>query len=654
MTSIQRTSLRNGARVDPKRLATLLVRISIGTALMALMSWLVLELVAPSVLRDAYEGRSVAILNSLISGQRDHPVSEYLSALSGIARTVALALLALAATLSVLASATRYASLRRPVALLFTFLIAVAVLAPLVLSMEIGIFDEGFVVSGAMLIRQGALPIRDFFVIYGPGQYYLTAGVFALFSEDLMVSRFLHVLLLALLGVAVAACTSTLVPRSRVWPALAALVYLFASGILWMNPGYAAIPAALLLLCACLAFAHWAETENGPSLFGASLLVGLAGVFRWDFGVFGLLALTLTTGGLLVARSAARSLAGRLLAAAIAPGLALTVLVFTPFILVGNAARWFDEVPLFHLLEFKTWRNLEFIKPTVWSAERYWSAGNTIGFNGAIAHLAYAAVAPCAALTAILIAGRRAWRGRGEIDGADALALLLGLMTLFFLNQMRARSGFPQGFPALVASLPLTAYVLAAMPTRGLAQRAALTALSTALAAVLIFAPLHVMQQRLRDVIAGPVSGGVDLPRATTLRLNRSPQGKKTWNEYADLVQHVRATTRQGEPILSAVADTSRLFINDAMLYFLVDRPAATRWVEMEPGLTNTEQGQRELIAALEDRSVRTIVLLTWTSNEPNATSRSNGIHLFDEYIRRTFVSSRKFGAYEVLVRRGT
>jgi hypothetical protein len=160
------------------------------------------------------------------------------------------------------------------------------------------------------------------------------------------------------------------------------------------------------------------------------------------------------------------------------------------------------------------------------------------------------------------------------------------------------------------------------------------------------------MQHRMREVMAGPVRGGVDLPRATTMRLNRSPQGKKAWDEYAELVQHVRDTTQQGEPILSAVADTSRLFINDAMLYFLVDRPAATRWVEMEPGLTNTEQGQRELIAALESRTVRTVVLLTLTSNEPNATSRSNGIYLFDDYVRRTFVTSRRFGAYEVLVRR--
>ena len=34
-----------------------------------------------------------------------------------------------------------------------------------------GRFDEGFIVTGALQMQHGGLPIRDFFVIYGPGQY---------------------------------------------------------------------------------------------------------------------------------------------------------------------------------------------------------------------------------------------------------------------------------------------------------------------------------------------------------------------------------------------------------------------------------------------------------------------------------------------------
>ena len=652
MTAGLHITLFDDTPTDRRRLTTVLIRLSAATVLIAVLAWLVLEFIAPQILAAAYQGRSFAIFNSLITGQRDHPVGEYLAALSRLTRNVAFFFLALAAILAILASAAKHPSQRRPVALFLAFSTVAVVLSPLTISEPIGIFDEGFVVSGAMLIRQGALPIRDFFVIYGPGQYYLTAAVFTLFGEDLLSSRALHVLLMALLGVAVAACTSALVPRSRVWPLLTTLAYLFAGGTLWINPGYAAIPAVLLLLAAGMAYAQWAEAGTGYKLLGASLLVGLAGLFRWDFGVFGFLALTLTTGFLLVARRAGRNLAGRALGTAIVPGLALTVVVFTPFIWIGDATRWFTEVPLFLLLELKTWRNLEFVTPTLLSIEQSWSAGNSLNFSGASARLAYAAVAPCAALAAILIAGRQVWRTQGKTDRTDALALLLGVMVFFFLNQMRTRSGFPQGFPALVASLPLIAYVLAAIPTKALTQRVAVVMLSAAFAAVLVLAPLHVMQHRLRGVMAGSASGGVDLPRATTMHLARSPEGRRAWDEYAELVQHVRNTTRPGEPIFSGVANTSRLFINDAMLYFLTQRPAATRWVEMEPGLTSSERGQREVSADLERLRVRVLVLADITSSEPNATARSNGVTVLDDYIRARYKPSKQFGNYRVWMRR--
>ena len=49
------------------------------------------------------------------------------------------------------------------------FAIAAVTIAPTVFD-EPDRFDEGFVASGAMMVLRGWLPIRDLFVIYGPGQ----------------------------------------------------------------------------------------------------------------------------------------------------------------------------------------------------------------------------------------------------------------------------------------------------------------------------------------------------------------------------------------------------------------------------------------------------------------------------------------------------
>lgn len=638
---------------DRGHLSDLFIRLSAGTALLAVCAWIVLAILAPEVLTAPHPGRSAALLDFVFLGQRDHPVGDQLAPLSQATRAVVLSMLVTAATLCVLAGAATRPLQRRPAWLLLTF-VAAAVLAPLVVHLPIGIFDEGFIASGAMMIRDGALPIRDFYVIYGPGEYYLTAGMFALFGENYLASRALHVMLMALLGLVVAACTAALVPRSRAWLLLTTAAFLFASGAVGLNPGYPAVPATLLLMCSSLAFAEWHHTAARSKLLTASMLIGVAGAFRWDFGVFGLLSLGLATGALSLARRAAPGVTGQVLGTATAPGLALLLLAFLPFLLVGDATRWFDEVPKFLLLEFKTWRNLDFIGPTLRSIPGMWFARDRIGVSVAVARLAYASVVPCAAVMAVLVAGGRVWRKRGTVDRADALALSLGLMALFLMNQMRVRSGFPQGFPALVTSLPLIGYALMVLPAKTSVQRGGLTVLAVAMAASLIGAPLHVTQRSLREALSGRYGSGFDLPRATAAQSQRSPNGQRNGDEYADLIRHVKSVTPPGEPMLSAVSDMSRLFINDAGLYFLADRPSATRWIEMEPGLTNTEQGQRELIGGLESRRVRIVVLLTMTSQEPNATSRSNGIHLFDDYIRRTFEFSRRFGLYEVWVRRGT
>jgi hypothetical protein len=87
------------------------------------------------------------------------------------------------------------------------------------------------------------------------------------------------------------------------------------------------------------------------------------------------------------------------------------------------------------------------------------------------------------------------------------------------------------------------------------------------------------------------------------------------------------------------------------MVYFLTGRRSATRFMEMEPGLSNTARGQQEIVAELERRNVRTIVLRKITSDEPNRTAVSNGITTLDDYVRRNFVATRRFADYVVMRR---
>ena len=121
------------------------------------------------------------------------------------------------------------------------------------------------------------------------------------------------------------------------------------------------------------------------------------------------------------------------------------------------------------------------------------------------------------------------------------------------------------------------------------------------------------------------------------------------WAHYAELIDYIRSRTADGEAIYSGAIDHSRLVINDCMLYFLANRPPADRFTELEPGFANTRSGQREILKALQDKSVRLVVLLDWDSNEPNLTSVSNGVRDLDDFLAEHYRPSRKFGRYTVL-----
>jgi len=57
----------------------------------------------------------------------------------------------------------------------------------------VGTYDEGLVLVGADRVLRGEMPYRDFWTLYGPGSYYLLAGLFKLFGEFALVERGLDI-----------------------------------------------------------------------------------------------------------------------------------------------------------------------------------------------------------------------------------------------------------------------------------------------------------------------------------------------------------------------------------------------------------------------------------------------------------------------------
>ena len=139
----------------------------------------------------------------------------------------------------------------------------------------------------------------------------------------------------------------------------------------------------------------------------------------------------------------------------------------------------------------------------------------------------------------------------------------------------------------------------------------------------------------------------LEVRRATAVRV------KSKDHHYSELISYLIGITRDGEAIYSGVQDHSRLFANDALIYFLADRRPATRFVQMDPGIANTESGQSEIRAALEVERVRVLVLLDMKSKENNLSSKSNGIEILDRFIDERYQEVGQFGPYKVMDVRG-
>lgn len=507
------------------------------------------------------------------------------------------------------------------------------------------IFDEGFIVTGAMLVNDGRLPYRDFYSIYGPAQYYLTASIFSFFGEELRFAHYLHIALLSSLGILIyeLAVRATNETSSAL---LLILVYVGLVRFAEPSVGYPAITATVLLASSALSLHKWVNSGKITSLIQTSFLVGMVGLFRWDFGIFSLLALSIT----LLFQGIHKSRSGQnillmtwLLTSLFIPILILSIAYIPLLAIFSSTGQWYKEVLVYSITELSKWRNLEYIRPAFFGI----LSGTPWMFVQSTFMLVWATLPLLASIVGIVTGVKALDRRRAMPSKESGLVLIvyLSFLCLFLLNQLRVRPNLNQGFPSMSITLPLLALLWNFYMHK--ISHGRLLALLLKASGIFFFIGIILLEGGPKAFFGyeNPSLIPFDTPRTEGIRI-------RTENAtYIDLVKYVKSKTSPGEYIYSGVQDHSRLFVNDALLYFLVDRPPADRFMELEPGISNTQKGQEEIISALKQRNVRLIVLGNILSHEANQTSVSNEITTLDEYIRANFYFDRQFGNRAVFIR---
>jgi hypothetical protein len=507
--------------------------------------------------------------------------------------------------------------------------------------------DEGLIVTGAMMILDGQLPYRDFLSNYGPAQYYVLAGLFRLFGQDLIVSRLEHVLCMAaFVPVIVIASTN---PKHEPGPTswIIAGVFLASALISFPNANYPAIPATLFLLIACCFFKRWIVISDFRDASIASICVGVAGLFRWDFGIFGLFAANAAIVLIGIASRTSYKTVLRRLVIVTAPATAITLIVYLPLLMTGDPVRWYQDVLHYSLFDFAKYRGIEFVRPTYWKLLGAIRAGNVLElYESLFRLLVIATPAALVALTLPIVV----YRARHNSSAIESFGLFLpptflALLCGALLNQMRVRPSLWQGFPALVISLPLLPYLLQAKGS-AIFRKHPRVKMFTSGAAFVVFAALTTLSLSSLLVSLSNQVAPLGIPRASAIKVFRDDL------DYGRVIREVAQRMDRGDFIYSGPRDHSRLFVNDSLLYFLVDGRPATRFVQMDPGLANTVSAQQEICDALLRKQVRVVALWDIQSHEPNLSSRSNGIHIADDCIRDNFDFIKTVGSYSIFVSR--
>jgi hypothetical protein len=477
-------------------------------------------------------------------------------------------------------------------------------------------YDEGLLLDGAARVLRGETWGRDFQAPYGPGRYYALAGWWQLFGPSVGSWRGLAVVLQALAD----ALVFRLVVRRAPWSAAlsAAVLLAVAHGSLFKS---FLLLSIVLVLCA-----GWLADARRGRCLAAGALLGLACVFRYDIGAFGLVALVL--GGVLAGggpRGAVSGAASR--AAWLAAGCAAPVLLTGALLAAAgfSPSTWCEQTRVFLGAQLK----IRPEHPALWEA----------GAAGPLEHwLLWTAITGSALTCVAHLLGVVARRRRGaplDGDGFRAAAALFGLALFHQLSVMVTLNRlFQIVAPTFVLLADLLCRRGRGAPVR-VPARAPARAGQAALLGVtlLVIAWVHLTTQGMHP-------GSYTARNADFVPLEVRRAGilvaPATARNLGALVETIRAEVPEGEPI--------HVGLRPQALAFLADRPLALPYAEVCYFMTNAA-AQQDAIAQLERARPRLYIEdprpVIWFTMEADAP-------LLARYLAEHYAVQRSIGPYTV------
>jgi len=491
------------------------------------------------------------------------------------------------------------------------------------------LFDEGLYATEAQRVLDGGVYGRDFLAPYGPGRYYLIAGLFALFGASLKVQAGLFLLLRGL----VAALFYTV--SRRVLPLGLSVVM-----ALGLTLAHGALHKSFFQVAVLVNIAAWFAYRRSRSLtacVAAGAVCGASALFRVDAGLFAAVSFVTLLALELVWDRPAESISVFLKkAGCFSFGIAL---LLAP---VALAVLLTGDLEMVLRSEIQRTANLIRFADTVTVP----SLGQALA-DHSLKRTLLAVVIP-AAPVALIALGLLVlfFRIRRDADRGALELLAVAVFGLPVLNQLRITPTFNHLLQSVPLALLAATIVLHRMiPRKGsdgqraVLKKIAVTAIAIIPVAVLVFYNLAMTKADNR--VPGSIRNRWSFE--TTIPLERAGLFEKsgTASELKRVVSAIRAETDSADTIMTGPYTPA--------LHFLSERRPAVPYLEPFYYFAN-QRGQKDLIDALE-KNRPALVVLGGPVESVGGQTLMRDAPMVDCYIRLRYRPHSVVGRYQILKR---
>jgi hypothetical protein len=510
---------------------------------------------------------------------------------------------------------------------------------------------EGISTVGAERVLNGEIPYRDFWTMYAPGQFYLVALLFKIFGTYLLVE-----VIAASIVCAAAACVCYRLMFNLVGRNLAALVpaVIFLAAL--YNTGYfkrlgSYSPAILFIFVALNLVLLYYKKGKLSHLIGAGVATGLVITFKHDVGgytaiaiVAGLIVYQLARHGAEIKKNV-QMLALPLIA--YCAGAGLIVLPILIYFAVSAGPDLLKDLVVFPLTDFRFARGESY--PGLFPFGLYNQAGLKMLDNFFIY---FHFNVPFALFLLGLVAIGLALRSGKPEYVAAGVTFSVGYLLHYAAAHVQINTHIIT-MSVYAACLGVILYSL--VDDEPFVQRVAYIKLLLPAAVFVWFLSLA----------AKPAYRSWEAWKSatTTVRLAKVSGVKVLPDEaraLTELSAFVNTHVPQGGQLFVGLHRHDVVIIGDVIIYFILNRPNATRYQELHPAITDTASVQREIISALKAKNIDLVILKHIFGDEALERVKSSflrnlphvGATDLDDFIREHYVEVEKFGPYAVWQRK--